>query len=271
MGTAERTDEDVAWLDLDGTANSRDLAGLPTADGRSVRPHRLIRSDNLQNLSDRDVRTLVDDIGVRAVADLRTGVEVANEGDGPLLANEAVDVVHLSLFPESGKHTDVAAADGPVVLPWQDREVRTDGAKRQGASAVYLGYLDDRADSVLAALRLIAYSPGATVVHCAAGKDRTGTIVALALTEAGVTREAIVADYVRSGERMEAIFARLRSTRTYVDDLAGEDADKHRPKALTMERLLEAIDEEFGGVAAWLRSHGWTEQDAAALRHKLLD
>jgi protein tyrosine/serine phosphatase len=258
---------------LDGAVNARDLGGLPTMDGREVRRHRLIRSDNLQDLSGRDIELLVDEIGVRSVADLRTDVEVAYEGPGPLAERADVDIVHLSLFPESGANTDAAADDddGPVVLPWQDREVRTDGARRQGASAVYLGYLDERADSVLATLRLIADSPGATIVHCAAGKDRTGTVVAIALSEVGVTREAIIADYARSAERIEAIFDRLRASRTYADDIGTEAAADHAPKSATMQRLLDAIDTEHGGASAWLRSHGWTEADAAALRHKLLD
>jgi protein-tyrosine phosphatase len=262
--------DDVAWLDLDGAVNARDLGGLPTQDGRTVRPGRLIRSDNLQDLSDRDVRLLVDKIGVRSVADLRTDVEVASEGPGPLSKTDVVDIVHLSLFPESGSNTDVAADDdAPVILPWQNREMSSEG-RRQGASAVYLSYLDDRADSVIASLRLIAGSPGATIVHCAAGKDRTGTVVALALAEVGVTRDAIVADYARSSERIEAIFDRLRASRTYSEDVGDAEADKHAPKPATMQRLLDALDEEFGGPSAWLRSHGWTEDDAAALRHKLL-
>jgi protein-tyrosine phosphatase len=260
---------DAQWLELDGAVNVRDLGGLPTADGRSVQAGRLIRSDNLQDLSERDVQLLVQDIGVRSVADLRTGVEVAHEGPGPLTEVDDVDIVHLSLFPESGANTDVAA-DAPVVLPWQNRTV-SDKGDRQGASAVYLRYLDDRADSIVATLRLIAGSPGATIVHCAAGKDRTGTVIAVALAEVGVKRDAIVADYARSAERIEAIFDRLRSTRTYAGDLENADADKHAPKPATMERLLDAIDEEYGGFPAWLRDHGWTDADAAALRHKLLD
>jgi protein-tyrosine phosphatase len=262
---------DAQWIELDGAVNVRDLGGLPTADGRAVQPGRLIRSDNLQDLSERDVQLLVEEIGVRSVADLRTGVEVAHEGPGPLTEVDDVDVVHLSLFPESGENTDVAADDdAPVILPWQNREVPKKG-DRSGASAVYLSYLDDRADSIVGTLRLIAASPGATIVHCAAGKDRTGTVVAVALAEIGVTRAAIVADYTRSSERIEAIFTRLRSTPTYAGDLADADADKHAPKAVTMERLLDAIEEEYGGFPAWLRAHGWTDEDAAALRHKLLD
>jgi protein-tyrosine phosphatase len=261
----------VAWLDLDGAVNARDLGGLPTQGGRQVRPGRLIRSDNLQGLSERDVRVLVDEVGVRSVADLRTDIEVVNEGPGPLTRREDVAVVHLSLFPEAGHNTDVAAADdGPVILPWQNR-TPSDDAGRQGTSGVYLGYLDQRADSVIAALRLIASSPGATIVHCAAGKDRTGTVVALALAEVGVPRDAIVADYALSSERIEAIFGRLRATRTYADDLGDADPDKHAPKAVTMQRLLDALDAESGGASGWLRSHGWTDDDAAALRRKLLD
>jgi protein-tyrosine phosphatase len=260
---------DAQWIELDGAVNVRDLGGLPTRDGRAIQANRLIRSDNLQDLSERDVQRLVGDIGVRSVADLRTGVEVAHEGPGPLTEVDDVEIVHLSLFPESGETTDVAG-DGPVILPWQNREVPEKG-ERSGASAVYLSYLDDRADSIVATLRLIAGSPGATIVHCAAGKDRTGTVIAVALAEVGVTLDAIVADYVRSSERIEAIFGRLRATRTYADDLAGADADKHAPKAATMVRLLEAIDAEYGGFPAWLRAHGWTDDDAAALRHKLLD
>jgi protein-tyrosine phosphatase len=259
---------EARWIDLDGAVNVRDVAGLPTGDGRVVQPGRLIRSDNLQSLSERDIDVLVNEIGVRSVADLRTGVEVHHEGPGPMAEIEDVDVRNLSLLPEAGDQTDLAA-DGKVILPWEKRTEKSE--ERRGTSAIYLSYLDDRADSIIAALRLIAQSDGATIVHCAAGKDRTGTVVALALAEVGVTRDAIVEDYARSSERIEAIFDRLRATRTYARDLADTQAHEHAPREATMQRLLDAIDAEFGGVAAWLRAHGWTEQDAAALRHKLLD
>ena len=125
---------------------------------------------------------------------------------------------------------------------------------------------------MLAALRLIAYSDGATIVHCAAGKDRTGVVVALALTEVGVEPAAVVEDYALSAERVEAILARLVARRTYATDLVkDEPVDKHMPKPATMERLLAAMDEQHGGVRRWLRANGWTEQDAAALRRQLLD
>lgn len=268
-----RTVTEARWIELDGAANVRDLAGLPTEDGRAIAPHRLIRSDNLQTLSERDVRLLVDEIGVRAVADLRTTAEVDLEGPGPLLRVPQVEVVHLSLFPERGQNTDVAVEDdAPTLLPWEDEQWRAErrSRARAGVAGIYLDYLRDRADSVVDALRLIAHSPGATIVHCAAGKDRTGTVVALTLSEVGVTREAIVADYARTGERIEQVIGRLVASPTYARDVQRTEPGAHAPRAATMEELLDRVDAEFGGVAAWLRRHGWTSEDADALRTKLL-
>jgi rhodanese-related sulfurtransferase len=264
------------WIDLDGADNVRDLGGLPTNDGCCVQPRRLIRSDSLQDLSERDVRYLVDELNVRAVADLRTGVEVTGEGPGPMNREPRVDVRQLSLFPEAGVNTDAVAvdnADGPAVLPWQTREREaSEDERRRGATGIYLRYLDDRADSLVDALRLIAGTDGATIVHCAAGKDRTGVVIALALAEVGVERDAIVDDYVLSAERVKATLARLAARTTYAADLiADADIDRHKPRAATMQRLLAAIDDLHGGVPAWLRAHGWTEDDAAALRKRLLD
>src|SRR5690606_39936022 len=75
----------------------------------------------------------------------------------------------------------------------------------------YLGYLNNRGDSIVAALRVMARTDGAAIVHCAAGKDRTGVVCALALDVAGVTREAIVADYAQTGERSEEHTSELQS------------------------------------------------------------
>lgn len=265
------------WIDLDGAENVRDLGGLPTVDGRVVQPHRLIRSDSLQALTPSDVRYLVDELDVRTIADLRTGVEVDLEGPGPMTREPDVDIRHLSLFPEAGENTDAVAAededeDKPVVLPWQTRD-RSESReeRRRGAPGIYLSYLDDRADSIIDALRLVAHSDGATLVHCAAGKDRTGVVIALALAEVGVEPDAIVDDYAQSAERTVATIRRLASRRTYATDLLADvDLDKHKPQALTMERMLAAIDAVHGGVPAWLRANGWNEDDAAALREKLL-
>src|SRR5580692_1515451 len=195
------------WIDLDGTANTRDVGGLLTTDGRRTLSRRLLRSDNLQDLSAKDVRRLVDDYGVRTVADLRADIEVRAGGPGPMTREPLVAVEQLSLFPERKGSAAVAGAESgaePDVPPWERRPVIG-----RGFSGLYLGFLAERADSVLAALRMIAYREGATLVHCTAGKDRTGTVVALALSDAGVKREAIVADYAASADHFDELMKRL--------------------------------------------------------------
>jgi protein tyrosine/serine phosphatase len=252
------------WIELDGTANTRDVGGLPTIDGDSIARRRLLRSDNLQDLSSRDVRRLVDDYGVRTVADLRADIEVKTGGPGPMTREPRVAVAHLSLFPEQHGRDASTSGGTPDVPPWERRP-----SQGRGFSGLYLGFLTDRSDSVLAALRMIAHSEGATVVHCTAGKDRTGVVTALALADAGVERSAIVADYAASADHFDELMKRLAAT---IDspELSLAAAVKHRPKAVTMERFLDALAEEAGGVEPWLAAHGWTRADHAALRRKLL-
>src|SRR3954464_15770930 len=159
---------DKRWVDLDGAVNARDLGGLGVAGGGRTAPGVLLRSDNLQGLTADDVDRLVDEHGGRVVVALRTGVEAELEGPGPLAADGRVDIRHRSLLPEAGDRTDVAA--DAVVLPWQGRGLPGDPADSAAVRA-YLGYLRDRPDSILDALRDVSEADGAAVVHCAAGKD----------------------------------------------------------------------------------------------------
>jgi protein tyrosine/serine phosphatase len=258
------------WVPLDGAMNVRDLGGLPTDDGGETVRGRVLRADNLQDLTPADVRRLVDDLGVRTIVDLRTTIEVDKEGPGPLTREARVEHRHLSLYPESGGLTDVDA-DGEKVLPWQTdwgRAAGDDPAALNPAIGYYLAYLRHRPDSVLAALRAMAAADGTVVVHCAAGKDRTGVVVALALSAAGVRRAAVVADYVATGDRIDAVVDRLLASPTYAADL--ERGDAHRPRAVTMEGFLEVLDERFGGPVGWLASAGFGPGEVAALRHRLV-
>jgi len=254
------------WLDLEGAANARDVGGLPLDGGGATRAGVLLRADNLQGLTGRDVERLVHDLGLEVVVDLRTVVEVELEGPGPLVADGRVDIRHRSLYPEHGQRTDV---DVDAVLPWAQDDGPDHDAHESPAVRAYLGYLRDRPDSVVAALRDVARARGAALVHCAAGKDRTGTVCALALATAGVQRAAIVADYVATAERIEAIMARLQASPTYGPELAGHSADSHAPHAETMERLLAILDERHGGAAGWLAAHGFGDDDVRALRRRL--
>ncbi|WP_089306819.1 tyrosine-protein phosphatase [Geodermatophilus pulveris] len=279
--TSTRTDR---WLRLDGTTNTRDLGGLPTVDGGTTVRGRVLRSDNLQTLSEVDVRRLVEDLRLREVVDLRSTAEVLLEGRGPLRAVPGVRHRHFTLLPERGHHTDVFAveeADAPE-LPagWAEsilpRQVAEDDQEETPAVRSYLGYLAHRPENVVAALRALAGdgSPdggGATVVHCAAGKDRTGVVVAFALAVAGVPDEEIVADYALTAEVIDDLVAKLASSPTYAEDMQRRDVASHTPRAETMRRLLELLHERHGGPRGWLTVHGFGPGEQDALRARLRD
>jgi hypothetical protein len=259
----------MRWIPLDGAVNARDAGGLALADGTGVvPPRRLLRADNLQGLTARDVRRLVEELRLRTVVDLRTGVEVVREGPGPLTAVDEVAVEHRSLYPETGGQTDV---DAETVVPWGGEALHPDDAPETATVQVYLAYLRHRPDSVVAAVRAVASPPddGAVLVHCAAGKDRTGVVVALALEAAGVARDEVVADYLVTRERIEAIVARLAASPTYAAEIRTYDVQSHAPREGTMERVLELLDERHGGAAGWLREHGMAEAELEALRARL--
>jgi protein-tyrosine phosphatase len=254
----------MSWIDLDGAVNVRDLGGLPTHDGRETVGGRLLRADNLQELSDADVARLVGDIGVTTVVDLRSSAELASEGPAPLDAVPGVQHAHHPVIPEIGEATD-AAAEALLIRTRQDRS-RFPGDPTCGH---YLGYLEDRPDQVVAALGSIAQARGAALVHCAAGKDRTGVVAALALTAAGVRREAVIADYAATGERTEAILDRLRRSPTYARDIDSLPAQAHQPRPETMAAFLQQMDARYGGVIRWLTDHGFSAEDLDLLRAKL--
>src|ERR1700746_3427545 len=110
----------MPWIDLEGAVNVRDLGGLPTDDGGQTAAGRLLRADNLQELSPSDVSRLVHDIGLTTVVDLRSSAELASEGPAPLDAVPAVRHVHHPVVPEIGEATDVVA-EALLLKKMQDR------------------------------------------------------------------------------------------------------------------------------------------------------
>jgi protein tyrosine/serine phosphatase len=234
------------FIELAGAGNVRDLGGLPTADGRQTRRGRILRSDFLVNLSPDDERALLREFGLKTVIDLRTASEVESF-PGPW-EERGVDVVRAS-FP-----LDPAfAANG------------TDDMV-----GLYLSFLEPPAAAAGAALKaLIAVERHPLLIHCAAGKDRTGVLVALALELLGVEREALVADYVLTHARMPAVLARLEveagrtRTRTLPAVMYGADAE-------TIESFLAGLEWRFGGAAAWALDQGISAAAIEAFRAGML-
>jgi protein-tyrosine phosphatase len=248
----------VTWIALEGACNARDVGGLPTVDGRVTRDGVLLRSDNLQDLTAQDVEVLTA-AGLGTVLDLRTSAEVELTGLGPIRATEVV-YVHLDLIPHG--------FDGRELL---NRAVPEDNVGEHAMDHFYLDYVKDAPAGIATALRTIANPrSGAVLVHCAAGKDRTGVVVALALALVGVKRDAIVADYTRTDERIEAIRERLIATELYGESIKARTLGSMRPHADNMERFLDRVDAEYGGVHELAAVVGLDEETLARLSRRLL-
>jgi protein tyrosine/serine phosphatase len=248
------TDPLSPWIALEGAANARDLGGLPAAGGRT-RYHVLLRADALDGLTDADVAHLVEERRLSHVVDLRTDGERRERGRGRL---GATTVAYCEL---------AVIADEELARRSSDRAYRLS----QGMAPheiMALGYEEfltlGGAALATAFERIVAPGGVPALVHCSAGKDRTGVLVALLLDVAGVSRDAIVADYARTHERMDRVLARLRT-------VAGDDGGDHRTaagaddggvpdfalgaRAETMVRFLELLDAR-GGAAAWFGAQG---------------
>ena len=255
----------MTWIELDGAVNVRDLGGLPTADGGTTVPGRLLRSENLQELSAGDVARLTGEFGLTTVVDLRSSNEVTIEGPAPLDSVPGVRHVHHPVLREFLDVSDTVKAALLTEMAAVDRERYPDDPM----CGHYLGYLENRPEEVTGALRTIAAAPGAAIVHCAAGKDRTGVVCALALSVAGVEPGVIVDDYMLTDERLEAIIERLGRAKMYARGVNSTPVRAHAPRAETMKAFLEQLDSRYGGLDAWLNGNGFSPDETSALRAKL--
>lgn len=239
------------WLQLEGTENVRDVGGLPVTGGKSTKSGVPLRSANPRLLTAGDVEQLIEKVGLRTVIDLRTPREV--DRDGPsALARAGVRTVELSLI-----------ADGMAPLPLTE----ADPLLRE-----YLGYLSHRGEQVVEAVQVLAEpDAGPTLVHCAAGKDRTGVLVALVLDAVGVDRQAVVADYGMSADAIPAMFDRWRAHAAAEGyDPGPVDIQRHMPRPAVLAEVLRTLDRRHGGGAGWLREGGLDEASLERLRDRLV-
>jgi protein-tyrosine phosphatase len=226
-------------LDWPGLANARDLGGLPV-EGGQIRAGALIRSESLTRLDDPAV---LRDAGVSLIVDLRRPGE--------------------SVEPHPFADDDIY-----VNLPVEDPADVKDIDSTMGA--LYLAMLDARPDLFAAALGSMADAePGAVLVHCAAGKDRTGLVVALALRVAGADHETIAADYAVTGERLAPYVEKYLAT--IEDEQQREFWRGHQATPVQfMLDVLDHLEEQYGDVEEYLRKGGMSDAQLSALRERLV-
>ncbi len=256
MSNAPQSPPRSRHLTWDGCFNVRDLGGHETEDGRLTRFSRVIRADSVRRLSDEGWRALRD-YGVHTVVDLRFQVELDEDSPHDL----DLEIVHLSLFGE------------PDDARWAELDAlgTATGDSAGFTRVIYLAVLEEHRANVAAAVAAVGGAvPGGVVVHCHAGKDRTGIVSALLLRLAGVPIDDVAADYALSehnlAERNEEWIARAGDEleREYRRRVCATPADG-------MQAILEEIDRRYGDIAAYLRAGGAADDDLAAARARLLD
>jgi protein-tyrosine phosphatase len=222
------------------TPNLRDLGGLRTVDGHTLAPHRVLRS----------AVPSADDVAPGSITwppavviDLRSPAE--SEPVHPLTGSGA-RVVNLPLLS--------------ALRP---------GVRAQDLAELYLLVLEHAAHHLVELVREVGAASGPTLVHCAAGKDRTGVSIALLLRLVGVPREAVLADYLRTADAEAEITARLSRS-------VGSEHRQTLPasffdvSAAALDAVLDVWDGHRDGVVGWFHGAGGTPEHVALLRRTLV-
>ena len=249
-----------AWIELEGAHNARDMGGLVTTGGRT-RSGVLLRSDALDQLTPGDVDRLTAAVGLKHVIDLRSGSERARRGRG-LLGDTDIRYTELEVLNPDGMERRQREREAALASGRGSAEIMSDG---------YVELLSLGGPAFSTAFRRILEPGGSPVlVHCAAGKDRTGVMIALLLDVAGVGHDDIVADYAATDGRMAPILERLGAGASYIqrDGTPGGrmPAFVFGAEAATMEHFARHLEADWGGAAGYLRRQGITDAELDAWR-----
>jgi protein-tyrosine phosphatase len=238
---------------FEALVNFRDLGGHATVRHGVTRPRTVFRADGMHRCTDADVATL-ESLGVRRVIDLRTAQE--RVADGSFAAQHpTIEYRHIPLLDDVSGLGEIVH-DEPLVVS-------------------YLHMIEARGARLARAIEAIVGSPGPVVFHCTAGKDRTGVLAALVLCAVGVPRETVVADYAKSHAAMERLIAWYRTHRPAHDGVRDPNEDASRAKLMGaqpewMHKVLDVVDERYGGVDRYLLAAGVTPTTLRALRVRML-
>lgn len=232
-------------ISLRGTLNLRDLGGYPTSDGGTLRWRTLLRSDALHRLGDSG-RAALAGLGLRTVVDLRTDEEA--EQAPSALDGTGAKVFHVPLFRAEAL-----------------------GTLQPELAAVYRHMIDDRGAAIAEAVgRLSAEGALPGLIHCSAGKDRTGLVVALLLDVLGVPDEIIAADYAMSADYLDADTAQVMNRIRAISGGQRMDLGLLGSPPELIRAALARVRDHAGSAAGYLTRHGLALDAIDRLRRGLV-
>jgi len=244
-------------LEWDGVINARDSGGL-RARGGEIRRGALIRSDVLNGLTPEGVTALTQH-GVRTVIDVRAADEIAHDWARYPLKEHPV-VGYLNRPFTAGDETQMGDQVRAVYRAAQSRE------------EINRADLDIHRGGITAIVAAIADAPpGGVLVHCHAGKDRTGIVIAVTLAAVGVSDDDIADDYALTQLVLEPLIA------DWLEHMSHDPAEQQRLRRLAEPRREAMLDtlaylrQRYGGAAQYLLGAGLTAQQLDQLRARLVD
>lgn len=238
-------------LSLHGGCNFRDIGGYRTENGTTVRWGRVYRAGVLSYITQRDHAALRD-LSVRAICDLRRAEE--REREPPAWPCDAQQAVPNHLFWDDGSNT-------PTIRALAARRPGTAAGMFEAMVDLYRILPEWMAGRLRGLFECIASGSVPLVVHCAAGKDRTGVAVAVLMRALGVSRATAMEDYLLTNESgdFEAFLRNRHETQLGLTDihhpLLSMPDDVRRvlfsAHAAFLDAALDRI-EELGGIDAYL-------------------
>ena len=247
---------DARHVPFEACFNFRDIGGYETADSRYVRWGAVFRSGSLHRLTAADQRTATR-LALRTVIDLRSTTEV--QRDGRFHGSDEVGFHHLPI-------EDAAAGNEAA-----DKESGSPDRRELSLGEAYVDIAVTGGHAVANVLRIVAEDEHPVVIHCFAGKDRTGVIAALILSSLGVPDATISADYQLSEHALAPAIAWAEANDPeWAALMATLPPHVLRASPSSMPVFLDALRARYGSIDDYLVSAGLDRSHLELLRTRLL-
>ncbi|WP_322797429.1 tyrosine-protein phosphatase [Tepidiforma sp.] len=241
--------------DLQGVHNFRPVGPYRVAGGRTMQPGRIYRSGALEPMTPADRALLEHTIGLRTILDLRHPDEFVHAPEPHPLSDR---VIRLSLFPEriaqEGLIAELNALYGPGPSPGR-----------------YLQYLEIGGDRIARAFELFAEDHRYPVlVHCTAGKDRTGVLIGLIMDVLGADPADIAHEYALSNGSIDRLLAYLRASGRQLEGTEEEIRARLATPPDHMAGFIELLHQRYGGAEPFFLRQGVSQRTIDAVRELLI-
>ena len=255
-------------VNLDGTDNFRDCGGYETIEGRRVKWGLLYRSDQLSNISERDV-TFLKNMGLKTIVDYRSKSEASAAPN-----KEISDANTYSLDPYA-KTAQLAAGsiDDDVNKSILDLlkehkfypEKYGDPEENMYKQYKKFIYSDSSKKAYRELIKLILDEHNLPLVqHCRGGKDRTGFGVAIILLALGVREECVIYDYTLTTKyRVTKNKKQMNLYKKYTKDEQTLTllSTLQQSKAIYMETAINEMKKTYGSIDSYLKDALGIDQD----------